>query len=205
MTTQNENLNNFGGINLPNAPGDFLRDSIILLLRAHFKDHPTHYWKKNSQETKIDIVDEWSFNRETAGRRPALVIFRGGTRHIKLGIGNLKSYRWAKKNVKNVSLVESAFRISCISKLPLESERLGGQVFSVIKYREEDFRELSGMIDLNLILLNPRSVQLMTSRPELVDTPVDFTVSYVDEWLHSSDIVPLLSGIIESQEIMVDP
>lgn len=205
MTTQNENLNNFGGINLPNAPNDLLRDSILLLLRAHFKDHPTHHWKKDAQESKIDIIDEWSFNRETAGRRPALVVYRGGTRHVKLGIGNLKSYRWARDNTKQVSVVESAFRISCTSKLPLESERLGAQVFSLIKYREDDFRQLSGLIDISLTLLNPRSVQFSTSRPEIVDTPVDFTISYVDEWLHSSDIAPLLSGIIEQQEIEVDP
>lgn len=205
MSLQNSELNNLGGINLPNAPHDFLRDNIILLLRSHFKDHPTHYWKDDPQETKIDILDEWSFNRETAGRRPSLVVYRGGMRHIKLCIGNLKSYRWAKDNDKNVSLVESVLRISCTSKLPLESERLGAQVFSIIKYREDDFRELSGMIDISLTMLNPRLVQFSTSRPELVDTPVDFTVSYIDEWLHVSDTVPVLGGFIEEQEIEVDP
>lgn len=205
MSLQNENLSNTGGISLPNSPHDILRDSIILLLRAHFKDHPTHHWKDNAQETKIDIVDEWSFNRKTTGRRPSLVVFRGGTRHIKLGLGNLKSYRWAKDNKQNLSLVEAVFRISCISKLPLESEGLGAQVFSILKYRENDFMELSGLIDLTPTLLNPRSVQLSTSRPEIVDTPVDFNIAYIDEWLHVSDSVPVLGGIVETKEIEVDP
>lgn len=202
---QNPDLNTVGAVEIQDAPHDFLRDNIILFLQRHFSSHSTHQWKGAPQETQIDIIDEWAFNRETVARRPALVVNRGASRHLKLGFRNLRAMDLAKDITDHIGLVETVMRVSCISKLPLESEMLGAQVNNIFKYREFDFLELTGAIDLSVVALNPRSVQFSTSRPEVVDTPVDFTVQFIDRWTHTQDTSDLVLGGFDFTIEVEDP
>jgi hypothetical protein len=197
-------LNSFGGLTVDELQTDFVKDKMIIFLRQLFKSHPTHPWKDDAEETKIDIIDEWSVNRKTSGRKPSLVVQRGGTRHLKLGIRNLRSYRWAKDVTDHVGAVESTLRVSCISKLPLESERFGSQVFSLLRNRKYDFMELTLATNMTVVALSPRTAQIVTSAPEQMDTPVDVVMQHIERWVHVNKQEPVLGGIDFDTEY-IDP
>lgn len=185
------------------TPQDFLRDSLLIFLRKHFASSPNFPWKGEPEETKIDILDEWSKNRETSGLRPALIVVRGGSRHVKLGLQDLLAQRLAKDITEHIAMIESIIRVRCISKQPLESETLGSQVYSILRYRKYDYLEMTGAVGLEVSSLSARIVTQSTSETELVDTPVDVMIKYIEKWKHHSEDAPTVGGF-DFQEPVIE-
>jgi len=203
MTTP---ITSFAGMEIERLPSDAVKDALILFLRKSFEDHPNYRYKTDPNDTKLDIFDEWSHNREAVGRKPALVVSRGGMRHIKLGIHNsLFAMRLAKNAKHHIAVVEAGIRVSCLADTPLGSEILGSEVFTLLRNRKLDFMELSGAHEMQVSVLSPRTPVQVNATATLTDTPVDLSIQFVEQWTHRRTDEPVLAGVnLKESEEEVD-
>ena len=105
----------------------------LAFLQGFFADHPRYTWVLgNPALSDILILDKYSYNIKTAGKKPAIILSRGPMRWLNTSIGQRDTVDIISGAESYNDLLEGSISLNCISKEGMEAEELASIVFNII-------------------------------------------------------------------------
>lgn len=83
-----------------------------------------YHWEPSADVTELFVSDEGPINTESLGQRPGVTFTRGPVQFYSLGLDDMLSFNLETGAKQKSVLVPGTMAINCISRVPLESERL---------------------------------------------------------------------------------
>lgn len=129
---------------LENNVAGRLKDIYLTFLQDFFAavpdDDPFHFTGSDTAESKIEIIDISSTNKEVVEKRPAIILQRSPLAWSRIGLDQLKSHDIANDIRRHTDMITGTMTLHCISKLSLSAERLASQVFYALKFHRRELQ-----------------------------------------------------------------
>lgn len=121
-----------------------LKDIYLTFFQDYFAavpdDDPFHFTGSDTPESKIEIIDISTANKEVVEKRPAIILQRSPLAWSRIGLDQLKSHDIANDVRRHTDLISGTMTLHCISKLGLSAERLASQVFYALKFHRRELQ-----------------------------------------------------------------
>jgi len=151
-------------------------------------------WLSDIKDTEIIIASGFNEGIEARNDRPAIWVDREQTAYGKVAIGNRDQIPISlrTRHQQYYAMAEMDIVMDCTSKNRGESMMVGSVVQDFLQMSAREIQSYFGFRDISPIILN-RTVPFEKDR-DLMDTPVQFRVSYEARWA-SVPIYPLLNAV----------
>lgn len=117
----------FGGeaSNFRDSPLEQVRTLFVGFIQGLFYSAPVgaYHWTPDDS-TEIVVTDESPVHVSNLGQRPAVCCTRGPVQFFSLGLDDMMSYNIETSTKSKSVLVPGTMSVNCLSRLPLESERI---------------------------------------------------------------------------------
>ena len=178
---------------------DKAKDVIFDALQCFFQGHPLFPWNDNDKETMVMIVDKYTVNLKSVAveNLPAIIVNRGtmswrqrtiDQRADGHGAGASQPSRFA-------DVIDTRFRIDCISKKGLEAEILASYVFGLFTFFKDILRKSRTVHDIRSANLGVERIGRSDSDIEISVVPVEVSLTLNQTWASEETGAPLLSSI----------
>lgn len=151
-------------------------------------------WLSDVKDTKIIITSGFNKNIEARNDRPAIWIDREQTTYGEVAIGNRDQIPISlrTRHQQYYCMAEMDMVMDCTSKNRGESMMVGSVTQDFLQMSAREIMRLFGFRDISPVILN-RTVPFEKDR-ELMNTPVQFRVSYEARWA-TAPIYPVLNAV----------
>ena len=107
----------------------------LLFLQGLFKqfESGSYKWSDDERLSEISITNEMPFPKDRAMQRPALITQRGGTQFTNLSLDNMRTVDAQTGAKERTDLLACSMSIHCMSRVPLEAQRMGWIVMRHIR------------------------------------------------------------------------
>jgi len=150
-------------------------------------------WLPDQSETKIHIVDKYSFNLDQVSKNPAVVANRGPMAWAKgSGFRQVQSIDMRTDRRVHTDLIRGSVVLSCFSRMGLEAEDIAGYIFEGFQEIRDVLRKMAsrgimvsshlGYFKIEATSMGEEALVKSDSRPELSVVPVAIEVMVQRRW-----------------------
>ena len=139
----------------------------LAFLQGWFATHPRYTWSlADPALSKVLILDKYSYNIKTAGKKPAIILSRGPMRWLNTSIAQRDIIDIRSGAESYTDLLEGTISFNCISKEGLEAEELASIVFNIITAYKNKLRS-AGLHTIGHISISEEQAIKIDSEPNV--------------------------------------
>ena len=162
-----------------------------------------YHWEPSSDLTELFVSDEGPIHTESLGQRPGVSFTRGPVQFYSLGLDDMLSYNAETGTKQKSVLVPGTMSINCISRVPLECERIAWIIAEQLwAHRELLMKEGFFEIGRQPVIGSPSPAGSLVSGDQ-GDEYTATTVSCPYQFYRTTNITPLGKRIVSSMTLMM--
>lgn len=189
--------------NFRNSPLEQVRTLFAGFVQGLFQAAPNgaYHWDPDLDSTEILVCDESPVQVTNIGQRPAISMTRGPVQFYSLGLDDMLSYN-NQTGVKQKSvLVPGTMSINCISRVPLEADRIAWIVAEQL-WANRELLMAAGFFEIGRqpVIGSPSPAGSLV-QGDMGDEYVATTVSCPYQFYRTSAITPLGQQILGSFDV----
>ncbi len=164
----------------------FIKNTALRFLQVVYAQRnigDLRYIHNDEEGTEVKIVDQYAYQLDSNDKRPAIVGVRGGISWSNVGMSaGLQELNFRTGQEKRTDLLSGSVALNCLSRVGLEAEQMGSDVFNLFKSFRSTLTKF-GFFTVRSMNLGPEQLIESQGEADLFMVSVLIQCQVQDRWM----------------------